>query len=87
MVLVATYLLYRDDIETVEPDEQQTHRKIVDLMTEGMHLVKKESGASENVRISHAKAFGLLKGELIIQSNLPAELAQGLFAQPGTHPV
>jgi hypothetical protein len=84
---MAHYTLYRDDLEEVESDEQETHKKIVEVMTEGMHLVRKESGSPENVRISHAKAFGLLKGELIVKSGLPPELAQGLFAQPGTHPV
>ena len=79
------YTLYRDDVETIEPDERETHDKIIELMTEGMHLVRSKSG--ENVRISHAKAFGLLKGELIIEKNLPPELAQGLFAQPGRYPV
>ena len=85
--MVTNYLLYRDDLEEIESDEQETHNKIIELMTEGMHLVRKESGGSENVRISHAKAFGLLKGELIVQSGLPPELAQGLFAQQRTYPV
>lgn len=82
---MALYTLYRDDIETIESDEQETHDKIIELMTEGMHLVREKSG--ENVRISHAKAYGLLKGELIVDKNLPPELAQGLFAHPGTYPV
>lgn len=84
---MAHYTLYRDDLETISSDEGETHKKIIELMTEGMHLVRRESGSRENVRISHAKAFGLLTGELIVQSNLPPELAQGLFAQPGRHPV
>lgn len=83
---MAHYTIYRDDLETVEKDEQETHNKIIELMTDGMHLVRKESGG-ENVRISHAKAFGLLKGELIVQDGLPPELSQGLFSQPGSHPV
>ncbi len=82
---MAHYTLYRDDLETVESDEGETHDKIIELMTEGMHLVREKSG--ENIRISHAKAFGLLQGELVIEKNLPPELAQGLFAQGGTHPV
>lgn len=84
---MAHYTLYRDDIETVESDEGETQNKIIELMTEGMHLVRKESGANENVRISHAKAFGLLQGELIVEKNLPLEVAQGLFSQPGSYPV
>ena len=79
------YLLYRDDLETIEPDEPETHQKIIDVMTEGMHLVRQKSG--ENLRISHAKAHGLLQGKLVVESNLPFELAQGLFAKPGTYAV
>ncbi len=79
------YLLYRDDLETIDSDERETNQKIVDLMTQGMHLVREKTG--ENVRISHAKAFGVLKGELVVNDNLPRELAQGLFARAGAHPV
>ncbi len=82
---MAVYTVYRDDIETVESDEQETHDKIIKLMTDGMHLVREKSG--ENVRISHAKAFGLLEGELLVREDLPPELAQGLFAHPGSYPV
>ncbi len=79
------YLLYQDNVETLEPDEQETQNKIVEVMTTGMHNVRKNVG--KNVRISHAKAFGLLKGTLTVESDLPRELAQGLFAQPGTYDV
>ncbi len=79
------YLLYRDNVETIEPDEQETQNKIVELMTTGMHKVQENVG--RNVRISHAKAFGLFKGTLTVKSNLPLELAQGLFAKPGAYQV
>ncbi|MGY2735977.1 catalase [Sphingomonas sp. UYP23] len=35
----------------------------------------------------HAKSHGLLEGELTIDPDLPAELAQGLFANGGSHKV
>ena len=35
----------------------------------------------------HAKSHGVLVGTLDVLPNLPPELAQGLFANPGTHPV
>lgn len=79
------YLMYRDDIETIAPDENETKQKIVDVMTEGMELARQKYGRS--VRISHAKAHALLKGELIVQDGLPLHLAQGLFAQPGRYEV
>jgi hypothetical protein len=79
------YLLYRDDLETIAPDEAETKQKIVDVMTDGMKLGREKYGHS--VRISHAKAHALLKGELIVADGLPLELAQGLFAQPGRYEV
>ena len=79
------YVLYRDDVETIAPDEQETRAKIIEVMTTGQNITREKYGKA--VRISHAKAHGLLTGELIIPDNLPAELAQGLFAQPGSHPV
>ncbi len=79
------YTRYTDTLETIEPDEQETHAKIIEVMTTGQNITREKYGKA--VRISHAKAHGLLKGELRIDANLPTELAQGLFAQPGTHPV
>ena len=39
------------------------------------------------MRASHAKSSACVTGELTIAVGLPPELAQGLFANPGTHPV
>ena len=79
------YLLYRDDLETIADDENETKQKIVDVMTEGMELARQKYGRS--VRISHAKAHALLKGELVVQDGLPLELAQGMFAKPDRYEV
>ena len=79
------YTLYHPDVETIEPDEQETHNKIIQVMTEGQNITREKYGKA--VRISHAKAHGLLKGELTVSAGLPPELAQGLFAHPGTYPV
>ena len=77
------YLLYRPDVETIEPDEQETFEKIVDLMSNGMATVREKDGKS--VRISHAKTFGVLKGKLVVEENLLRELAQGIFAKPASY--
>ena len=79
------YLLYRDDLETIAPDESETKQKIVEVMTEGMELARQKYGRS--VRVSHAKAHALLKGELTVLDGLPTELAQGMFAKPGRYDV
>ena len=39
------------------------------------------------VRSVHAKSHGLLQGELQVLGDLPASLAQGVFAQAKTYPV
>ena len=70
----AEYLLYRDDLELIAPDEAETKQKIVDVMTDGLKLSREKYGRS--VRISHAKAQGLLKGSLVVEDGLPTELAQ-----------
>ncbi len=80
-----TYELYHDDIETIADDEQETNAKIIQLMTDGTHKAHEKYG--RDVRISHAKAHALLKGQLIVPGGLPFELAQGLFAQPGVYEV
>ena len=77
------HVRYRDDLETIAPDEAETFAKIVDLMTRGMHLVREKAG--ESVRVSHAKAHGFVTGTLAVDADLPAELAQGLFARPATY--
>jgi hypothetical protein len=82
---VPNYLLYQDSVETIAPDEAETEQKIIDVMTQGMEMARQKYGRS--VRISHAKAHALLKGELIVEEGLPLELAQGLFAQPGRYEV
>ena len=80
-----TYVPYSDSLETILPDEAETHQKINELMLKGQHNVREKVGQS--VRVSHAKAHGFLKGELTVLPDLPPELSQGLFAQPGKHGV
>ena len=69
------YLLYTPSVETIEPDEVETQEKIIQLMRDGMSNVHAKDGRWE--RISHAKAYGLLKGTLTVPSGLAPELAQG----------
>ena len=80
-----TYLRYRDEIETIQPDEQETIDGIVQGMTQESQTVEKREGHA--VRASHAKSTACVVGEITIPDGLPPELAQGLFAKSGTHPV
>ena len=79
------YLPYRDDIETLEADEQASIDGIIKGMTQESQTVEKRDGHA--VRASHAKSTACVIGELVVADDLPPELAQGLFAQAGTFAV
>ena len=80
-----TPLPYRDNIETPEADEQKTIDGIIEGMTTESEIVEKRQGHA--VRASHAKSTACVTGELVVADGLPPELAQGLFASPGTFQV
>lgn len=82
---MTSYTRYRAGVEQPADDEAETIAKMVEtFIGEGDSVAKKEGRA---MRTSHAKATGLLTGEMTVESGLPAELAQGLFAKPGTYEV
>ncbi|MCJ2086706.1 catalase family protein [Methylobacterium sp. E-005] len=79
------YLRYAPDIERPVPDEQGTIDGIIQGMIQQSQMVEKREHHA--VRASHAKSSACVMGDLIIPEGLPPELAQGLFARPGTHKV
>ena len=83
--MAATFLRYHDGIETPKPDEDAVIDQIIASMTRESETTSKRYGHA--VRASHAKVSGVVTGEMEILADLPAELAQGLFAKPGTHPA
>lgn len=80
-----TYLRYAPDVETLGADEQQTIDSIIQGMTQQSETVGEREGHA--VRASHAKSSACVTGKLTIADDLPSELAQGLFATPGTYDV
>lgn len=79
------YLRYSPEIETPEQNEQATIDGIIKGMTQQSETVEKREHHA--VRASHAKSSACAVGELTIAPGLPPELAQGLFARPGTYKV
>ncbi|MDX7953294.1 catalase family protein [Lichenihabitans sp. Uapishka_5] len=80
-----TYLRYSADVEQPRPDEQEAIDGIIKGMTQQSETVEKRERHA--VRASHAKSTGLVIGTLEIAKDLPPEMAQGLFAAGGRHPV
>ena len=76
---------YRPDVEQVQADEQDTVGQLNSAFDIILERTAEDYGHA--VRSVHAKSHGVLDGELTIDAGLPPELAQGLFATPGTHKV
>lgn len=74
---------YSPDVEQRQPDEADTIQQLNEAFDVILERTAEDYGHA--VRSVHAKAHGVLKGELVIDDALPPELAQGAFASPGTH--
>lgn len=75
------FVRYTDSVEQIKPNEQEVFREIGALM----HDIVTKVGARQRhiVRSVHAKSHGLLKAKLTVKEDLPLELRQGLFSEPG----
>ena len=74
---------YVPDVEKVQPDEGQTIGKLEEQFQHILETTSKDYGHA--VRSVHAKAHGIARGTFTVASGLPDELAQGLFARPGSY--
>ena len=80
-----TYVRYTPGVEHIDADEPETIQAIIAAMAKAHQLTRQRLG--HTVRSSHAKAHGLLRGELRVHNDLPTHLRQGLFAAPRHYPV
>ncbi|WP_182086563.1 catalase family protein [Aureimonas sp. ME7] len=83
--MIASPVRYSPDVEEIQADERETVQGLMDAFDAILHRTAEDYGHA--VRSVHAKAHGILEGELSVDAGLPPELAQGLFAKPGTHKV
>ena len=79
------YVLYNENIEVQQQNEQEIMQKIVDSMARVNKLMYEKYRHA--IRDAHAKSHGILKGELHIYDNLPEHLSQGIFRNAKTYPV
>lgn len=76
---------YHPDVEQIEPGEGEVFEKIIAVMRRGSKAASARHGRV--LRASHAKAHGLVEGELQVLEGLPPELRQGIFAAPRSFPA
>ncbi|MEV0360785.1 catalase family protein [Nocardia sp. NPDC050697] len=80
-----TYVRYSPDLETPRADEEQIIDRIIAALRGNNERAYRTY--KRGLRDAHAKSHGILRGELTVPADLAPELAQGLFATPGTYPV
>lgn len=74
---------YRDDLETELPDEAAVIEETIDTMR---HTLEQTFEVQRHATsATHAKSHGVATGTLTVHRDLPPELAQGMFATPGTY--
>ncbi len=76
---------YTPGVEVVADDEAETVAALIATMQRITATTHADTGQA--IRGVHAKAHGLIEGELKVIGSLPRELAQGLFAHPATYAV
>ncbi|MDE1150633.1 MAG: catalase family protein [Azospirillaceae bacterium] len=73
-------------VETVSPDEAETNRALAEVFE--TIITKTHADLGHAQRGVHAKSHALLRAELTVRPDLPTELRQGIFAEPGrTYPA
>ncbi|WP_257004736.1 catalase family protein [Streptomyces sp. Tue6028] len=60
-------------------------KKVIERAEDYIAASVKSGGTGQAFRDAHAKGYGLVRGQVEILSDLPAEYAQGIYATPGTH--
>jgi hypothetical protein len=78
-------LPYRPAYEQPEKDEAETTQELIETLRGIAETTLKDTGHA--LRGVHAKSHGLLHGQFTVAPNLPATLAQGVYATPATYPV
>ncbi len=78
-------IAYSPALETPKPDEAKLHEEMLATFAKIQETTFKDYGHA--VRGVHAKAHGLVRGNLEIFGGLPRELAQGICTQAGTYDV
>lgn len=70
--------------ERIQPDEEKHLQSMIDTMRE--HLIQ-DFPPGKYERAGNTKTHGILRGEVIIQGDLPDHLRRGIFAAPRRYPA
>jgi hypothetical protein len=79
------FVRYAPDIETAESYFDQNVQVVIGKLEEYIAGSVTTEGTGRAVRDAHAKGYGVVKAEVEILGQLPAEYAQGIYAVRGKH--
>ena len=79
------FVRYTPDIEAADPYFDENLQVVIDKLEEYIAGSVTTEGTGRAVRDAHAKGYGVVKAEVEILGQLPAEYAQGIYAVPGRH--
>ncbi|MEU2621446.1 catalase family protein [Streptomyces sp. NPDC007157] len=83
--MATKFVRYTPDVET---DDPQFDKNLQIAMRDSGRFVADSvtaEGTGQAVRSAHAKGYALVRAEVDILDQLPAEYAQGIYATPGRH--
>jgi hypothetical protein len=80
-----SFIKYTPDIETADPGFDENLQTVIAKTERYIAASVTAEGTGRAVRDAHAKWYGLVRGEVEILDQLPAEYAQGIYATPGKH--
>ncbi|GAA3472716.1 catalase family protein [Nonomuraea roseola] len=84
-LMPSRFIPYTPDVEAAVPDSDEMLRTVIAKTERFIAESVTAEGTGLAVRDAHAKGYGLLRGEVEILDELPAEYAQGIYATPGRH--
>ena len=79
------FVHYTPDLETFDPDLDETMEQVIDWWEKKVHASPKVEGTGRAQRGAHSKPLGVVKAEVDILEDVPAPYAQGIYATPGRH--
>ena len=83
--ITGSYVHYDQSVEQKQDQEEQTITQMNELIHRTQVLLNDRYRHA--VRFVHSKSHGILKGELAVKADLPAELRQGLFSVARMYPT
>jgi hypothetical protein len=79
------FVQYSPDVEQPEPNFDEFLEPVIEATRAYIERSVETEGVGRATRDAHAKGFGLARAEVEVLGDLPAEYAQGIYAQPGRH--